>query len=58
MQGSDNGPKVTSAAEIPQGQSVTGNPDDTIRNPAESDADVVESFDLDDIEIIESKVFG
>lgn len=60
MQDSHHGPKATDTAEISQGDTVIGNADGGVNGSDDPEADVdgLEEFDLDDIEIIESKVFG
>jgi hypothetical protein len=58
MKSPNQGPKTTDAAKISQEQIVTGDADNGVHGSVDPDAGVLEEFDLDDIEIIESKVFG
>jgi hypothetical protein len=58
MQSPNQGPNATDAAMISQEQIVSGDAENGMHGSVDPDAGVLEEFDLDDIEIIESKVFG
>jgi hypothetical protein len=58
MESPDQERKTTDAVKMRHEQIIDDDAGNSVHGSAGPDAGVLEEFDLDDIEIIESKVFG